>query len=70
MTNQKVILYSTGCPQCRVLKAKLDAKAVPYEVCSDIEKMKELGITSVPMVQVDEDILNMKDALSWVKEGV
>lgn len=70
MSEQKVILYSTGCPQCKVLKAKLDAAHISYKVCSNIEEMKILGITSVPMLGINGDILGMKDAMAWIREGM
>lgn len=69
MSEQTVILYSTGCPQCKVLKAKLDAAQISYEVCSDVDAMKALGITSVPMLNVNGALLGMKDAMVWIKEG-
>lgn len=66
---EKVILYSTGCPQCKVLKYMLDTAKITYETCSDLNTMKGLGITTVPMLSVDGDILSMKEAMAWVKEG-
>ena len=41
-----ITLYSTGCPKCKVLKAKLDQKDLTYDIETDIEKMKELNILS------------------------
>lgn len=69
MSEHKVILYSTGCPQCKVLKAKLEAAQISYEICSDVDMMKAIGITSVPMLNVNGDILGMKDAMTWIREG-
>ena len=37
----KVILYSTGCPKCRVLKTKLDKKNINYIENNDVEEMIE-----------------------------
>lgn len=65
----KTTLYSTGCPQCKVLKSMLDAAKITYETCSDLDTMKGLGITTVPMLSVDGDILSMKEAMAWIKEG-
>lgn len=31
----EVTLYSTGCPRCRVVTMKLDAKKIPYKVVDD-----------------------------------
>lgn len=61
----KVILYSTGCPVCRMLKAALDNKHIVYEVESDEQKMKDMGFTSVPMLEVDGVIMDAQWALNW-----
>ncbi len=54
---------------CEMLKEKLDASEIEYEVCRDVDRMKELGITHVPMLQTDEgNILSVGDALKLVKE--
>lgn len=61
-----ITLYSTGCPKCKVLKAKLDQKDLTYDIETDIEKMKELNILSVPVLKVDDKFLQFKDAVDWV----
>lgn len=65
-----IILYSTGCPQCKVLASQLDKHKVAYEVCSDIPTMQRLGIRNVPVLSVDGQQMGMKDALSWLKGSV
>ncbi len=64
---EKIILYSTGCPQCDRLKEKLDERHISYEVCGDIAVMRNLGIQTVPVLSVNGELLKMKDALTWVK---
>lgn len=61
-----VTLYSTGCPRCRVLKQKLDAKQIAYEVVDSIDKMESLGIESVPVLSVDGELLQFIPAVEWV----
>lgn len=61
-----ITLYSTGCPKCKVLKAKLDQKDLTYDIETDIEKMKELNILSLPVLKVDDKFLQFKDAVDWV----
>lgn len=70
MTNQKVILYSTGCPQCRVLKGMLDKQQVEYEECTDRSTMLRLGFDSVPVLEVEGRYLNAKQAQKYLYEGV
>lgn len=66
MTN--IILYSTGCPRCDVLKDKLDAKAVSYSVNGSVDEMTALGISEVPVLCVNGQMLKFKEAVDWVNE--
>lgn len=68
--SKTIILYSTGCPQCRILKERLDAKGISYQICSDVETMKTKGISSVPVLEVDGELLRMRDAFEWMEETV
>lgn len=61
-----VILYSNGCPRCRVLRQKLDSKGVAYTEESSVETMLSLGITQVPVLSVDGKFLPFADANGWI----
>lgn len=61
-----VILYSNGCPRCRVLKQKLDTKSINYTEENSVEKMLALGIEQVPVLSVDGEILAFSQANEWV----
>ncbi len=61
-----VILYSTGCPRCIVLKEKLLSKNIPYTEVTSKEEMIASGFDEVPVLAVDEDIMNFRDAVNWV----
>ena len=61
-----IIMYSTGCPKCEILKEKLDAKEISYDLVTDVEEMKKLGITKVPMLSVDGNLMQYRDAVKWV----
>ena len=61
-----ISLYSTGCPMCRVLKAKLAAKQIGYTEVNSIDEMLALGIESVPVLSVDGELLQFKAANDWV----
>lgn len=60
-----VILYSTGCPKCRVLKMKLDRAGVSYTVEEDVEAMRKLGLLSAPALSVDGTLMLFGDAVKW-----
>ena len=62
------ILYTTHCPQCKVLEKMLDDKGVKYEVETDVEKMSSKGFSSVPRFEHDGKIMNMKDTMKWLRE--
>ena len=61
-----VILYSTGCPKCKVLKAKLDSKGIKYDVVDDVDEMLRLGISTVPCLGVDGKIMNFKESVDYI----
>lgn len=61
-----VVFYSTDCPKCKVLKAKLDSKSIDYTVFNDIDRMVEMGITTVPDLMVDGKLMNFKESIDWL----
>lgn len=70
--NDLIILYSTGCPKCRILKKKMDEKGIKYIMCTDMERMIELGFTEVPVLEVKEERFGFTEAVNWINqyEGV
>lgn len=63
-----ITLYSTGCPQCKVLKSKLDAAGIQYNTVSDQAIMVAMGFHSAPILQVDNATYKFTDAIKWIKE--
>ncbi len=61
-----VILYSTGCPKCKVLKKKLENKGVEYTENNSVDQMLSMGIKQAPMLSVDGQLMNYIDAIHWV----
>lgn len=61
-----IVLYSTHCPRCTVLEKKLEAKGIKFEVETSVDDMLALGITQVPMLRVDDKLLNFAEANTWV----
>lgn len=62
----KVVLYSTGCPMCKILKTKLDQKNIEYQVCENVDIMMEKGFQTVPMLEIDDKLYNFREAVTWV----
>jgi len=63
-----IVLYTTGCPKCKVLERKLAEKNIQYTEGTDIEKMLELGIYNMPVLGVDDKLLNFGEAINWVRD--
>ena len=45
-----VILYSTNCPKCKVLKQKLSEAKIDFIEFTDVEEMIKMGISHVPIL--------------------
>ena len=63
---EKVIFYSTGCPKCKVLKNKLEAKSITYTENTNIAEMRSLGMLSAPALMVGDELLDFGHAVTWV----
>ena len=61
-----VILYSTGCPKCNVLKQKLNNKLISYTEETSVDKMLGMGITQVPVLSVNGNLLEFAEANEWL----
>jgi glutaredoxin len=68
--SKSVVLYSTGCPKCKVLKKKLDNAGITYDTVSDVDEMLKLGLSSAPALGVDGEIMNFESAIKWIKDVV
>lgn len=65
---ENVVLYSTGCPKCKILERRLGDKNVEYSENNSVDEMISLGFTELPVLKVGEDMLSFKDALAWVNQ--
>lgn len=63
-----IILYTSGCPRCKVLEKKLNAANITYETFTDTDKMVEMGMNIMPILEVDGQRMNFKEANEWVNE--
>ena len=66
----KIVLYTTGCPRCVVLKKKLAEKQIQYDECNSGAIMAQMGITHVPILSVNGELLGFSDAIKWVNEQI
>lgn len=62
----EVRLYTTHCPKCNVLENKLKSKNIDYIEITDTNIMIEKGYMSVPVLEVDDKVMNFTDANTWI----
>ena len=62
-----VVVYSTGCPQCKALEMKLKKKNIEFTICEDKEKMVALGMKAAPALQIEDGpLMSFPEAIKWV----
>lgn len=64
----KPILYTTGCPRCKVLKKKLDNAGIDVVICDDVNVMLDKNIIYVPVLEINGELLDFEKANKWVGE--
>ena len=64
-----VIMYTTHCPQCKVLEKMLDDKKIEYTQITDIDIMKSKGIQSVPYLEIEGELKNFKESMEWIRNA-
>jgi len=64
----KIILYSTHCPKCKVLEQKLESKNIDYEEITDVNIMIEKGFMTMPMLEVNDEVMDFVTAYTWINE--
>lgn len=68
---EKVILYSTNCPRCNVLKKKMESKNIVFTEVTNIDEIIAKGISTVPVLEVNNKQMDFIEANSWVNnQGV
>lgn len=64
-----MILFSTNCPQCKVLEKKLIQKGIEFEITNDIDELLEKGIKRAPILKTDDgQYLDFSSAIKYVNE--
>lgn len=63
-----ITLYSTHCPRCKVLETKLNQKGIEFKIVENIDYITSLGISTVPMLEVDGKLLNFIEANDWINK--
>ena len=63
-----ITVYTTDtCPRCKILKKKLTDKNIDYIELNDTNKLLDMGIDEVPIVQFEDNSLHkFSEAIEWV----
>ena len=64
-----ITLYSIGCPQCKVLEAKVMASGLDYQIISDEKIIVDKGYMYLPIMVVNGVEYNFSNAIKWLKEN-
>lgn len=64
-----ITMYTTHCPQCKVLEKMLNDKKIEYTQVTDIDTMKSKGIQSVPYLEIDGVLKNFKESMEWIRNA-
>ena len=67
--DKSIVLYSTGCSACNTLKLMLKNAGVEYTENNNIDEMLALGISQVPVLSVDGELMSYDNAKIWVQSN-
>jgi len=59
-------LFSTHCPKCKILTKKLQEYNIEFEEENNVDSMLSIGITTVPMLNVDGVMMDFSQAIQWL----
>lgn len=65
---KEIILFSSGCPKCKVLKQKLDDKKIKYEISEDFDELVQNNLQTVPVLKVNGEYYQFNEAVRMVNE--
>ena len=61
-----IVLYSSHCPKCEILKKKLEEQNIEFEENNNIDEMIEKGFISAPMLDVNGEVMDYSKAVKWI----
>ena len=67
--SKSIVLYSTGCSACNTLKLMLKNASIEYTENNNTDEMLALGISQVPVLSVDGELMSYEDAKKWVQSN-
>lgn len=64
----ELVLFTNGCPKCKILEERLDEKNITYISKHNPQVLKDNNLISFPALQVNEKILSFYEAICFLKE--
>ena len=64
-----VTVYSTHCPQCKMLEMQLKKKNIEFDTVYGAEEIEKRGYHSAPIMEVDGKTMSFAEAVRWVKDA-
>lgn len=61
-------LYSTKCSKCNIVEKKLKEKNIEYFENNNVNQMLEMGLSTVPWLEVDGEMMDFNQAVKWINE--
>lgn len=65
-----IIMYSTGCPNCKRLESRLKESGLNYTICQDPEILKAKNFSIIPILEIDGEMLAYRPAITWVNQYI
>jgi len=63
-----IVLFSNGCPRCKILKQKLDDKQIKYSISDDFDEVMDQGLQTAPVLKVNNKYYQFGDAVKLIGE--
>lgn len=63
-----ILVFSNGCPRCKILKQKLDAANIPYILQDDLDEIMDAGFQTVPILKYKGEYYQFSEAVEFVQK--
>ena len=63
-----IVLFSNGCPRCKILKQKLDDKQIKSTISNDFDEVMDQGLQTAPVLKVNNKYYQFGDAVKLIGE--
>ena len=62
-----MILYSNGCPKCKILENELVSRGYEFTKSDDFTELMKVGYRTAPILIVNGVIMEFKQALDYIR---